>query len=60
MLLCRNCSLKNFANLGQNWSNYEETYALSKPIAFLLNSQDMLGDIKDKELKWSQKEKACV
>lgn len=38
--------------------NVEEIVVYSGPMTAALTSQDELGDIKDRELKWSQEEKA--
>ena len=40
--------------------NHEETYVPSGPMTAALISQGELGDIKDRELKWSQEEKAWI
>jgi hypothetical protein len=40
--------------------NHEETHEPSGPMTATLISQGELGDIKDRELKWSQAEKVQI
>ena len=56
MVLCRNSSLPDLA---LNLESRGDTFP-SGPMAVLLISQGELGDIKDRELKWSQEEKAWI
>jgi hypothetical protein len=38
--------------------NYKETHVLSSPMTAALISQNELGDIKDRKLKWYQEKKS--